>query len=117
MSSKLPEYVVNCLVASGFDTKTALTTLDLSDKPGNSPKIISKFISKKYPNEAQYKCDASSNEVEFLPGHINLIKELVEEITKVPLKRRCTSSNPPSKKRAISAQSSATSEESSATND
>ena len=103
----MPEYVVNCLVASGFVTKTALTTLDLSDKPGNSLEIISKYISKKYPNEAQYKCNASSNEVEFLPGHINLVKE----ITKVPLKRHCTSSNPPSKKRAISAQSSATSEE------
>lgn len=37
---------------------------------------------------------------EFPPGHINLIKEFVKEINRIPFKRRCTSSNPPSKKRA-----------------
>ena len=36
MRAQLPEYIVNCLVASGFDSSIALGTLNLSEKPTNS---------------------------------------------------------------------------------
>ena len=49
----------------------ALATLDLSDKPGNSLDDIRQYLSRKYPDEAIFKCDASSDVAEFLPGHIN----------------------------------------------
>ena len=100
MRAELPEYVVNCLIASGFDSYKALATLDLSDKPGNSLEKIKVYISKKYPDDDRFKCDAFSDMAEFPLGHINLIKEFVKEANRVPFKRRCTSSIPPSKKRA-----------------
>lgn len=103
MRSQLPEYVVNCLVASGFDTNTALATLDLSDKPGSSQEGIRQYISRKYPDDAMFKSDTFSDVAEFLPGHINLIREFVKDVTRVPFKRQSTSSNPPSKKRAVTA--------------
>ena len=100
MKANLPEYVVNCLVAAGFDTSMALATLDLSDKPGNSIDGIRQFISRKHPGDAKFKSDESSDVADFLPGHINLIKEFVKEVNRVPLKRRSTGSIPLSKKRA-----------------
>ena len=78
MKANLPEYVVNCLVAAGFDTSMALATLDLSDKPGNSIDGIRQFISRKHPGDAKFKSDESSDVADFLPGHINLIKEFVK---------------------------------------
>ncbi len=50
MRAQLPEYVVNCLVASGFDSNMALGTLDLSDKPDNSLEKINQYVSKIYPD-------------------------------------------------------------------
>ena len=111
MRAQLPEYIVNCLVASGFDSSIALGTLDLSEKPTNSLEDVRRFITKKFPNDDRYKCDASSCVAEFPPGHINLIKEFVKDINRIPYKRRCTSSNPPSKKRAITSAVSGDNEE------
>lgn len=46
MRARLPEYIVNCLVTSGFDSSIALGTLDLSEKPTNSLEEIRQFITK-----------------------------------------------------------------------
>ena len=35
MHENLPQYVVNCLLASGFDVADVVISMDVSDKPGN----------------------------------------------------------------------------------
>ena len=40
MRSKLPEYIINCFVAAGFDTIGAIATVDVSENPDNSMHVI-----------------------------------------------------------------------------
>ncbi len=54
MRSVLPEYVVNCLLASGYDVADVISTMDISDNPGNSIETIEKFIKSHYPNQKEY---------------------------------------------------------------
>ena len=35
MRERLPHYVVNCLLASGFDVADVIMSMDVSDKEGN----------------------------------------------------------------------------------
>ena len=40
MRTNLPEYVVNCFVAAGFDTLEVIADMDTSGEPGNSLQLI-----------------------------------------------------------------------------
>ena len=44
MKRKLPEYIVNCFIASGFDTLAIISEMDISSKPGNSLQQIEEYI-------------------------------------------------------------------------
>ena len=97
MRRNLPEYVVNCFVAAGYDTLDIIAEMDVSDKPGNSLQVIEEFIAKEYPNDPQYTRCTMAPSFKFPPGHQQRIAKFVGEVTnhvqakKIPLnhKRRC----------------------------
>jgi hypothetical protein len=36
MRERLPDYIVKCFLAAGFDVPEVISTMDISDNPGNS---------------------------------------------------------------------------------
>ena len=74
MKQALPEYVVNCFFAAGYDTTDVITAMDISDNPGNSIELIEKYISERYPKDPRY-CNNPDSDIllakpfEFPPGH------------------------------------------------
>ena len=48
MKQRLPEYVVNCFLAAGFDVPEVISAMDISENPGNSITQIESFIAKRY---------------------------------------------------------------------
>ena len=74
MKQALPEYVVNCFFAAGYDTTDVITAMDISENPGNSIELIEKYISERYPKDPRY-CNNPDSDIllakpfEFPPGH------------------------------------------------
>ncbi len=81
MTAKLPEYVVNCFEAAGYDTLDIIADADVSNKPGNSIEEIEKFISETYPNNPKFCRDiAAPSPFRFPPGHRKRICNFVQEV-------------------------------------
>lgn len=81
MRAKLPEYVVNCFEAAGYDTLAIIADADVSNKPGNSIEEIEKFISETYPNNPKFCRDiAAPSPFRFPPGHRKRICNFVQEV-------------------------------------
>ena len=68
MKQKLPEYVVKCLISAGYDEIKVLSTMDTSEKQGNSIKKIESFIEKKYADNSEHN-PFPSRPFEFPPGY------------------------------------------------
>ena len=49
MRQRLPQYVVNCLLAARYDVTEVISSMDVSDNPANTIKKIENFIEKKVP--------------------------------------------------------------------
>ena len=81
MKQRLPEYIVNCFISSGYDEMEVISTMDTSDKEHNSIDKIEKFIQRKYANSAAHNPFPSPT-FEFPPGHririCNFMKEVRE---------------------------------------
>lgn len=79
-----PRYVVNCLLASGFDVEDVIISMDVSDKPGNSIESIENFISEHYTgNEEYYNTHTSAHSLMpfvFPPGHRLRIRNFVLDL-------------------------------------
>lgn len=82
MKKMLPSYVVNCFMATGYDTLSVLA--EMNDE---SLAEIEDIINKEYPNESCFRHQAipthflpSSNIFKFQPGHRKRIKKFVEEV-------------------------------------
>ena len=70
MQRKLPEYVVNCLVAAGYDTLDVIAEMDVSYDPGNSIQVIEDFIAKEHPDDPQFiRSTMAPSSFKFPPGH------------------------------------------------
>ena len=54
MQTNLPEYVVNCFVAAGFDTLEVIADMDTSGEPGNSLQLIEDFINNEHPGDTKF---------------------------------------------------------------
>lgn len=89
LKTKLPEYVVNCFLISGFDTQDVVATMDVSNQPGNSIEQIEQFITEnklfqdpKYVDEMIYQ-----ERFIFPPGHrlriVQYVTRLREEIANI----------------------------------
>lgn len=86
MRERLPPYVVNCLLASGFDVVDVIMSMDVSDKPGNSIEYVEKFISEHYAGLDDYSNTPASacslTPFVFPPGHKLRIRNFVLEVRK-----------------------------------
>lgn len=51
---RLPQYIVNCFLAAGFDVPDVITSMDISEQPGNSIELIEKFIDQHYSGHEDY---------------------------------------------------------------
>ena len=86
MREKLPRYVVNCLLASGFDVADFIMSMDVSEQPGNSIETIENYINDHYAGHEDYcNTPVSSCSVTpfvFPPGHRLRIRNFVLELRK-----------------------------------
>ena len=99
MKDRLPEYIVNCLIASGYDEMQVLCDMNTSETPKNAIEKVESFINKKFSGKPEYN-PTLSQPFEFPPGHrarmCNFIREL--KMLRENAKRKAKSS----KKRKIS---------------
>ena len=72
MKSKLPQYVVNCLVAAGFDTLKVLSMMDVSNNERNSISEVEEYVCKERPDCLPHG--------KFPPGHRIRIQMFVKEV-------------------------------------
>ena len=87
MRKKLPPYVVNCLVTSGYDSLEVILGMDTSERPRNSIETIERFVEKYHSEGGQISCgiDASiklPHPFVFPPGHRIMINNFVDEVKK-----------------------------------
>ena len=82
MKQKLPAYVVEALLVSGFDDKVSILGMDLDDGPNNSIKEIEKYIDERKANYPQcLNPNLPSNaSFEFPPGHRIRIQAFITEV-------------------------------------
>ena len=84
MRQRLPQYVVNCLLASGFDVADVIMSMDVSDKPDNLIETIEKFIGEHYADNDDYNNTpalvCSPAPFVFPPGHRLRIRNFVLEV-------------------------------------
>ena len=93
MRDKLPPYVVECFMVSGFDDIDAIVEMNTSDGPKNSITIIESYIDKRksdLPNCMGPK-HLPHLPFEFPPGHHIRIQKFITEIKNKYRKRKIES--------------------------
>ena len=88
MKATLPEYVVNCFLAAGYDVTGVITSMDISNNPGNSIELIENYISESYPGDPRYCNNPDSilsvKPFHFPPGHRISICNFVNQLKEGP---------------------------------
>lgn len=81
MRRKLPGYVVECLVAAGYDTLGAIANMNTSHEAGNSLQLIEEYINTTHPNDPKFmRANMAASTFRFPPGHRQTIEAFVKEI-------------------------------------
>eukprot|EP00731_Ephydatia_muelleri_P010532 Em0005g1118a len=81
LRSKLPGYIVSCMLAAGFDTLDTVARMDVGNQPGNSIQIIEEYISSNFPGDARYMhAPLLGSTCKFPPGHRIRIERFVQEL-------------------------------------
>lgn len=99
MKQRLPAYVVNCLLAAGYDVIEVISNMDVSENPGNTIKEIENFIERNFPGDCRYVPSSLTPSTEhsqylvrdqystklnanfkFPPGHRQRICNFVQEV-------------------------------------
>ena len=97
MRQRLPVYVVNCLLAAGYDVMEVISNMDVSENPGNTIHKIENFIERNFPDDCRYAPSSLTHSTEhsqhlvqqstkltpsfeFPPGHRERICSFVEEV-------------------------------------
>ena len=88
MQSKLPEYVVNCFVASGYDTLSVIADMDVSSNQDSSFNKIEDFINSEYPGDPKYIHISNSSSLKFPPGHRQTIAKFVQEVSSLEAEKQ-----------------------------
>ena len=79
MKERLPQYVVNCLITSGYDEMQVLCDMDTSESPKNTIHKVESFINKRFSNKPEYN-PTLLLPFEFPPGHRAQISNFVHEL-------------------------------------
>ena len=82
MKKKLPEYIVKCFQAAGYDDMDTIAKMDTSENPGNSISKIEQYIERKFSGNTEYVHDPSLpfSPFEFPPGHRDRICHFIHEV-------------------------------------
>ena len=81
LQDKLPEYVAESFMATGYDTLQVISKMDTSDSSGNSLQEIEEFISTELIDDPRFARGITNRSVfKFLPGHRKRIIEFVHQI-------------------------------------
>ena len=83
MQKRLPAYVVNCLIAAGYDTLSVISNINTSKEPGNTLQEIEDFINSEFPQDSQFLPTPNSKSCKFLPGHRYLIEQFIKDLQPV----------------------------------
>ena len=86
MKESLPDYIVNCMLAAGYDDIKIISAMDVTDSEGNSISIIENFIEKRFKGDPDYchnHISKSSLPFEFPPGHRLRICNFVHAVKKM----------------------------------
>jgi len=84
LKDKLPDYIVRCFLASGYDDPDVIATMDVTDNPGNCIAKIQTYIGSKFPdNEEYYHNGHVSLPFEFPPGHRKRICNFINEVKRL----------------------------------
>ena len=118
MKQHLPQYIINCFLAAGYDTCGVIATMTVSSTPGNKDSIeeIQTYIVNECPDDLKYRHmeNPAAGAAKFPPGHIILIKKFINYVkvqqTACPRKRKpesgtCTGVSKRSKVKRMSAPS------------
>ena len=123
MRKRLPPHIINCFVASGYETLSTIADMDVSGQPGDSISVIEEYIGKMHAGDPTFS-HASASAITsatsttgatasattpakfvFPPGHREIITKLVKEVKRLQnthqatLKRKRSSDS--SKKRQV----------------
>lgn len=85
LEKELPQYIVNCFLAAGYDSFEVIAEMNASNKPGNSIDCIEEFINEQHPGENEYT-HMNSKKCIFPPGHRNRIAQFIKMTQKYALK-------------------------------
>ena len=107
MRKRLPQYVVNCCLAAGYDDQGVISTMNTSESNGNSISKIEDFIETLIEKNHSGGLQNMNNDLtpptpfvrpfKFPPGHQERICKFVQEIK--ANKRECQNGNSVKKKR------------------
>ena len=93
LKERLPDYIVQCFLASGYDDPTVIADMDVTDNPENSISIIETYIGSKFTDDEQYYHNRHiSLPFQFPPGHRKRISNFVCEVKQL-LKAKGSSCN------------------------
>ena len=84
MREKLPSYIVNRFLAAGYDSKEIITSMDVTNRKGNSIGEIEKYIERSFSDDETMRSPFPSpkHPYEFPPGHRIRICNFVQEVKK-----------------------------------
>ena len=106
LKSKLPSYIVQSFLKSGYDEIDDIAEMDVSDEsPKNSIKRMEEYINKKrkkFP-ECMGPDQSDDEPFEFSPGHIEKIKRFINEVKQLhkPQKRKVQLKAPQKKSKKL----------------
>ena len=70
LQNEMPEYIVESLMATGYDTLQVISKMDTSNSPGNSLQEIEEFISTEFLDDPRFARGITNRSVfKFLPAH------------------------------------------------
>lgn len=92
MKQNLPEYVVNCFLAAGYDTKEEIAKID-----NNSTDGIESYVNEQFPGQESF-IYFGTNACKIPPGHRKRILTFIHSLKNNGLKKS-NSSKPPGLKR------------------
>ena len=78
-TAKLPRYVIESFLATGYDTLPIISEMDVNEGPDNTLAEIESYINKN-DKKIAVTPNASDCKFEILPGHRRAVRNFVKEV-------------------------------------
>ena len=87
MRKRLPEYIVKCLLASGYDKLDVICGMNTTETPRNCIEKVETFVNIRHSNNKEYN-PTLCQPFEFPPGHRSRISKFVSELNHLRAKTK-----------------------------